>query len=169
MSWGSPRIAWRRPVDIGVLGQRVQGFLVERGRGRLGNRIQLAFENLGALPAVADGGVVRTLVEIEVDQPAVQLLRQRVERHGSAERGRRGLEIAAGRLVLRELGQRGYRQVVQRHPLLAEPILEAGLAQLQAVEQRTAIKVRRGLQILRRIDRGAPAEFGDIDLRHLAT
>ena len=116
------------------------------------------------MPAVADGGVVGAVVEMQLDHPAVQRLVQRVERQRALERRGGGVAVAPLGLLLGEIGQPGDRQIMQLAPLEAEPFLEPGFAQPEPVEQRAAIELSCRPQRLQAAVSRRAAQQRDVDL-----
>ncbi len=138
--------------------------VIEGGRRRFRRRAELALQNIGALPIVPDRRVVRLPIEVEPDQAAMDVLRQRIERQGAREGGSGTIAIAGRRLLLCERRQHADRLVMQARALDNEPFLEPGIAQPETFEQRSPIEVCGLAQLGDAVAVRGATKFDDVGL-----
>ena len=120
-----------------------RGALVDRCRRGIRLGLQLPPQGVGQDAIVPDGVVAQPLLDLQRHQAAIGLFRQRIEADRAVQRRDGGIPVARRRLRVGQREGRAERHALQPGPLLDQPVLEPGLAQAEAIQERAAIKVER--------------------------
>ena len=94
----------------------------------------------------------------------MRLFGQKVERQRFVKGRDRGVPVAGRRLAIRQVQLDGERQLMEPRPLLREPLLEGGLAEIEPVEERPAIEPCRPPQVRQCVSGAKPLKPGDVHL-----
>ena len=146
-----------QPLRLNALLRSRGRALIDRGGRWIWLGLQLPPQGVGQGAIIPDGVVAQPLLDLQRHQAATGLFRQGIEPDRAVERRHGGIPVARRRLRIGQRQERAERHSLQPVALFDQPVLEPGLPQAEAVQERTAIEIERRAQLARH--RRQPAEL----------